>query len=139
MVAISGLNHITLAVSDIDRSYSFYTDTLGFKPEARWKQGAYLSAERLWLCLSVDDVKPAEDYSHLAFSIGQNDLDAWISKLNITNVSYWKKNTSEGDSVYFLDPDGHKLELHVGDLASRLLSIGNNPYENLKIFHQQDP
>ncbi|MCV5899603.1 VOC family protein, partial [Escherichia coli] len=27
---ISGLNHITLAVSDLERSLKFYIDTLGF-------------------------------------------------------------------------------------------------------------
>lgn len=35
-----------------------------------------------------------------------------------------EENLSEGDSLYFLDPDGHKLELHVGSLQSRLDHYG---------------
>ncbi|KPJ49965.1 glutathione transferase, partial [candidate division TA06 bacterium DG_26] len=29
---IRGINHITLAVRDIDESFKFYADVLGFKP-----------------------------------------------------------------------------------------------------------
>ena len=32
---ISGLNHITLAVRDVDRSFGFYVGTRGAKPLAR--------------------------------------------------------------------------------------------------------
>ena len=39
----------------------------------------------------------------------------------------WRQNRSEGDSLYVLDPDAHKLELHVGTLASRLAHYRANP------------
>lgn len=39
---------------------------------------------------------------------------------------------SEGQSFYFLDPDGHKLELHVGDLASRLVQCREKLYFGMR-------
>lgn len=51
---LTGLNHLTLAVTDVDRSLDFYRDLLGFVPHARWQSGAYLSLGELWLCLSLD-------------------------------------------------------------------------------------
>ena len=39
---LTGLNHLTLAVSDLDRSFEFYRHLLGFTPHARWQGGAYL-------------------------------------------------------------------------------------------------
>jgi glutathione S-transferase fosA5 len=36
----SGVNHITLSVRDVDRSFGFYVETLGAKPLARWSKGA---------------------------------------------------------------------------------------------------
>jgi catechol 2,3-dioxygenase-like lactoylglutathione lyase family enzyme len=52
---IGGLNHITLSVRDIDRSFRFYVETLGAKPLARWRKGAHLLAGDLWLCLTLDE------------------------------------------------------------------------------------
>ena len=52
---ISGLNHITLAVRDIDRSFRFYVETLGARPLARWSRGVYLLVGELWLCLTLDE------------------------------------------------------------------------------------
>ncbi|NER83349.1 MAG: glutathione transferase, partial [Leptolyngbya sp. SIO1D8] len=50
-------------------------------------------------------------------------------------VPQWQNNRSEGASLYILDPDGHKLELHVGDWRSRLTAAKANPFtEEMEFF-----
>ena len=120
---LTSLNHITIAVCNLDKSFDFYVNLLGMKPHAKWEAGAYLTLADLWFCLSLGETHPSRDYSDMAFSIQQEDFELMQNKLNRSDVKTWKENSSEGASNYFLDPDGHKLEIHVGSLQSRLTSI----------------
>ena len=134
---ISGLNHITLSVSNLEKSFDFYTKVLGCQPIAKWKRGAYLLAGEFWLCLSLDDSnlnRQSLEYTHIAFSILSQDFDRTKERLINLGVKQWKKNTSEGESIYILDPDNHKLELHVGDLWTRIEATKKNPYEEMEFF-----
>ncbi|WP_426505481.1 fosfomycin resistance glutathione transferase [Serratia proteamaculans] len=131
---LTGLNHITLAVSNLAKSLNFYVETLGFTPKAKWAHGAYLSLGELWLCLSVDKASVGDDYTHYAFSIPTEEFDVFVERLRSSGVTEWKTNKSEGKSVYFLDPDGHRLEIHDGDLESRLRACRTQPYEGMEFF-----
>ncbi|HHG8771309.1 TPA: FosA family fosfomycin resistance glutathione transferase [Raoultella planticola] len=140
---LSGLNHLTLAVSELAPSVAFYHQLLGMKLHARWDGGAYLSCGDLWLCLSLDPQRrptpPEEsDYTHYAFSIAEADFAGVAARLEVAGVTVWKVNRSEGASYYFLDPDGHKLELHVGSLAQRLAACREQPYKGM-VFFDEDP
>ncbi len=129
---ITGLNHITLAVTDLDRSLAFYVEVLGFELVHTWPGGAYLEIGGVWLCLALDPARcrrPAEDYSHIAFSIAASSLEQFVTRLDANDVKQWKENRSEGPSIYFLDPDGHKLEAHVGTLESRMRSIRSGEHK----------
>ena len=134
---ISGLNHITLSVSNLEKSFEFYTKILGCQPIAKWKKGAYLLAGEFWMCLSLDESSFAgltEEYTHIAFSIPIQDFDLAKERFDILGIKQWKENTSEGQSIYILDPDHHKLELHVGDLWSRIAATKNQSYEGMEFF-----
>ncbi len=72
---LQGLNHITIAVRDINKSFNFYVNILGLKPHAKWSKGAYLSLGNLWFCLNLDNSMPANDYSHIAFDIKEKDFE----------------------------------------------------------------
>jgi catechol 2,3-dioxygenase-like lactoylglutathione lyase family enzyme len=118
---IRGLNHLTLAVTDLERSVAFYADLLGFRLRARWAAGAYLEAGPLWLCLSLDPAaasEPRQDYTHVAFDVAAADFPALQARV-ADAADQWRDDRSEGASLYVLDPDGHRLELHVGSLESR--------------------
>jgi catechol 2,3-dioxygenase-like lactoylglutathione lyase family enzyme len=134
---LSGLNHLTLAVQSLELSVPFYRELLGFRLRATWNKGAYLELGDLWLCLSLDDkrlTKPSADYTHYAFSASAEKFATFVTKLIQAGVVEWKSNSSEGDSFYFLDPDGHKLEIHVGSLASRLKQCREHPYAGMEFF-----
>jgi len=131
---LKGINHITIAVSDLDRSITYYHQLLGMTLKARWLNGAYLSVAGQWICLSLDEVCTNRDYSHLAFDIEVEHFEAFCQRLIEQGVTQWKKNRSEGKSLYILDPDGYQLEIHVGSLASRLQKMKDNKTEDM-IFY----
>ena len=134
---LTGLNHITLSVSDLHRSFHFYVEILGFKPLAFWDSGAYLELGKLWLCLSFDEATrkaPQDGYLHIAFTVNQQDFQKVADALLKAGIKIWQDNKSEGDSLYFLDPDGHKLEIHVGSLQSRIKTLKQKPFKGLKFF-----
>jgi catechol 2,3-dioxygenase-like lactoylglutathione lyase family enzyme len=125
---LTNLNHITLAVSDIKRSFIFYRDVLQFKPICLWDKGAYFLIGNFWFCLNVDkQVKPDPGYTHYAFSVAPKDFNQVCAQIKASGAKIFKQNTSEGDSLYFLDPDGHKLEIHVGDWQTRMREKKQSP------------
>lgn len=134
---VSGINHITLAVRELESSFRFYADVLGLRPVATWYKGAYLEAGADWICLTLDPGTRSgslPEYTHVAFTVPAEDFLTAVERLRAADVVCWQENHSEGESFYFLDPNGHKLELHVGALASRLESLEKNPPRDLRIF-----
>jgi len=132
---LTGLNHITVGVKNLNRSFNFYVNILGMKAHAKWSKGAYLTLGNFWFCLNLDESKPTENYTHIAFDILEKNFDKMKTNLENNNIKEWKKNSSEGRSIYILDPDSHKLEIHVGSLKSRLAIMNNKNFPNLEFFH----
>ena len=135
-MAIRGLNHLTLAVADLDRSVPFYRDVLGLRLAARWRTGAYLEAGTLWLCLSLARLRPHPDYTHAAFDVAEEDFEAAAARIRAVSL-LWRENRSEGPSLYFHDPDGHRLDLHAGSLRTRLDAYRASPPDGLVIEDQR--
>lgn len=138
---LRGLNHLTLAVSELQRSVDFYQTVLGCRLVSRWPEGAYLLAGSLWLALIVDPETrqgPLPEYTHFAFDIAPEDFQTFSEHLIKAKVKVWKDNLSEGDSLYLLDPDGHKLEIHATDLRSRLLAKRAAGKTDYQIFIQPE-
>ncbi|MGK5061230.1 VOC family protein [Janthinobacterium sp. LB3P112] len=135
---LTGLNHLTLSVRDLAHSIVFYRDMLGLRLHACWARGAHLSAGDLWLCLALDGQDRAAlaspGYTHYAFSIAPADFAPFAARLRAAGVPEWQQNSSAGDSLYFLDPDGHRLEAHAGSLAQRLAACRTTPYAGMQFF-----
>ena len=57
-------------------------------------------------------------------------------KITKSGTQIFKDNTSPDDSLYFLDPDGHKLEIHAGTWSTRIRAKKSNPgnWHNVEWF-----
>ncbi len=133
---INGINHITFAVTQLDISLDFYVNLLGLRLVASWDSGAYLLAGNQWIALNVDRDRIKEtppDYSHISFNVLSSDFQMLKEKLINAGIVPFKENKSEGDSFYFLDPDGHKLELHYNTLEDRLKWARENTWESFQL------
>ena len=134
---IKGINHITLSVKDVDQSFEFYTQILGFKPVAKWPKGAYLLAGDLWFCLFLDDntrKSKLPEYTHIAFTISEQNFKVMSERIKKSGAKIWQENRTEGDSLYFVDPNGHKLEIHASSLKARIKRAKINPWDGLEFF-----
>ncbi len=117
------INHVTLAVTNLDRSFAFYRDTMEAKPIMRSRTSAYLELDGLWIALVVaEPTTPIgkDCYTHLAFTASDSLYRKLLQLVAAGSLPSWQENSTEGDSIYFLDPDGNKLELHKTTLKDRI-------------------
>ncbi|TDQ37391.1 metallothiol transferase FosB [Aureibacillus halotolerans] len=119
------MNHICFEVQNVETSLVFYTDVLKGKRLVQGRTTAYLDIGGEWIALNENTSRQPvqQSYTHLAFSISEDDVEVWKQHLTAYGVSILKgRERAEEDrkSLYFYDPDGHLLELHTGTRADRL-------------------
>lgn len=123
---IQSINHVTYSVTDIKQFISFYKDILKANILVESDKTAYFTLGGLWLALNEEKDIPRNEiqysYTHMAFTIDESEFDEWYQWLKENNVNILEGRTrdvKEKKSIYFTDPDGHKLELHTGTLEDR--------------------
>ena len=136
---LTGINHLTLSVANLERSFAFYRDVLNLTPLCRWQNGAYFLAGDDWVCLSLKpEYQPNShpDYTHYAFSVQEDNFQTACQLIIASGVEQFQENSSEGDSLYFCDPDGHRLEIHVGDWQTRIAAkkVNLGSWQDVEFF-----
>ena len=109
------INHVSLSVTDVERSADFYVKLLGLKVVSRPGNGginlglgtSFLGVYKLrdpgtvnHFCIGVDDFDPDK----MAERLKQQGIQATVDR-NPAN------RTSGGDQLYFNDPDNTRVQL----------------------------
>ena len=115
-VIIGGIHHVSLNVSDTERSLAFYRDTLGLAPVPRPAfafAGAWLDAGdgRQVHLIETADVPP-DLGQHIAFRVAE--LEAAIGRIRDAGYQIGDAKPVADTTIrqaFGFDPDGNRVEL----------------------------
>jgi len=127
MLNITGLDHLGLKVTDMDRSLHFYHDVLGLdvlhtsRPHDNGGRSATLRAgdQKIDVFYRPDFVSADRDkpigMDHLCLTVGADSMEQVMDALRKHDVEVmWGPVTrGKSTSVYVFDPDGIHVELRV--------------------------
>jgi catechol 2,3-dioxygenase-like lactoylglutathione lyase family enzyme len=114
------LDHTIAWCSDQTRSAKFLTEILGLPPARRF---VHFLVVDLANGVSIDFFETSEQIAiqHFAFLVSESEFDEIYRRLIDKDIAIWadpaRTKTGEinrndgGRGVYFLDPDGHVLEI----------------------------
>ncbi|HZE39818.1 MAG TPA: VOC family protein [Stackebrandtia sp.] len=128
MSKITGIHHLALSVSDLDRSIAWYGDVLGLSVDKRWQaegmDKAKLSdADGGLVVILVDHRAAARDgdfserrvgLDHVGLGVADRAaLEEWRDRLDAKRIPHdGIKPGSTGDLIAFRDPDDLPLEFY---------------------------
>jgi lactoylglutathione lyase len=116
MIPISGVYEIAIRVRDLAKSEKFYRETLGFEVGIRDEQRrlVFLRVAGQAGMLVLQEDKGTWPIEHFAFTVAAEKIEAAAELLVERGVEIDGPIYHEwmpARSVYFSDPNGHKLEL----------------------------
>ena len=121
MAEIRGVSHLLLQTNNLARTEQFYVGVLGFHVRERstFRDGRPLVVMREGLGLTelTEEGRRSRNdqgqaLEHVAFKVA--DIAALERDLRAASATIYDgpKPTSYGTSIYFLDPDGVRIECH---------------------------
>ncbi len=113
---VTGINHVVLHVTDLERSKTFYMDVLGFEdrnisggPPTMKASFLHCGMQGLDLFEVPGDAYGGREMNHMALNVAAPDLDQLVTGLVEAGVTVSERTPR--NSVFISDPDGHRLEM----------------------------
>jgi catechol 2,3-dioxygenase-like lactoylglutathione lyase family enzyme len=113
---VTGINHVVLHVTDLERSRRFYIDVLGFEdrnisggPPSMKASFLRCGGQGLDLFQVSGDAHGGQEMNHMALNVAADDLDELVAGLSDAGIDASERTPR--NSVFISDPDGHRLEM----------------------------
>jgi catechol 2,3-dioxygenase-like lactoylglutathione lyase family enzyme len=118
-VRLQTLDHVGLAVSDVDRSIQWYERVLGLRRAFEDAWGSYpavLVADQTGVALFPARGRPIEPSTfdslpHAAFRISPDGFARARQELEAAGIEFRESDHQIARSLYVLDPDSHLIEI----------------------------
>ena len=131
MFALEGIDHVALAVPNVEQSAAWYIDVLGFERlyPGMWNGvpvfiGNGTTALALFprrlrdeSAASHSDRPNEPDMLHLAMRADRKNFLAAQEELENRGIQFEFADHEISHSIYFRNPDGHRLEITTYELA----------------------
>lgn len=125
MIKVQGIDHIGLAVKDVQKSVEWYRELFGLERlyEDVWGNfpGVVGIGETSVAFFPTDDPNiPLPDglpIHHLAFRVDRANFKSAKETLRQRRMEFEFQDHQIVHSIYFFDPDGHLIELTTYDLS----------------------
>jgi len=115
MIQASGVDHVVLHCSDLQRSKKFYTEVLGMTVYREDDGRVFMHAggQGVLLFKKEDDapLTAGNDLNHLAFNVFGGTYETMKADLESHRVGISDRPGGNNRSIFFYDPDGHRLQL----------------------------
>ena len=119
---LDGIDHVAIAVRDVERSARWYCEVLGLERRHRdvWSSHpAVVGIGTTSLALfpvagPSPQPRPGRDVltmRHLAFRAARHEFDNAKTDLSKRGIRFTEQNHQISESIYFEDPDGHEIEI----------------------------
>src|SRR5438552_2222460 len=120
---LEGIDHVAIAVSDVERAVQWYMDVLGFERQHQGKWNgvpAFIGKGATAIAIfPTTHSKPAHNSEilHVAFRADRKNFLAAQKELKRRGISFEFEDHEISHSIYFRDPDDYKLEITTYDVA----------------------
>ena len=114
------LNHTIVSCRDQQRSAAFLTGILGLSSPTRFAHFLVVEADN-GVSLDFAETTGTITPQHYAFLVGEAEFDAAFGRIRDQGLPYWANpgqtqagvinHQDGGRGLYFVDPDGHLLEI----------------------------
>jgi catechol 2,3-dioxygenase-like lactoylglutathione lyase family enzyme len=105
--------NVTVMVDDLDRSASFYVDTLGLSPGAR-EAGVYVEVLAPGVTIGLHPRRaaaPAAGSGNLSTGFAVDGLHDVVARLQRRGIEFDRQQNDANRFAFFRDPDGTPLYL----------------------------
>jgi catechol 2,3-dioxygenase len=112
---VTGIDHLNLQVSDLDRALRFYCEVLGMeKAFEELPDAVFLKAGNDLLTLAQTRGPVCTERFHFGFLVRSADemarWEQWLAERGLRIED--RREEPAGGGIYFRDPDGYLLEIY---------------------------